>query len=64
MPNELTPLIRHCKNCQWCGGWFGGASEDITCRVKYKHISDSQQRFKALFCRHYKKKLKEGVDNG
>lgn len=60
MPNELKPLIRHCKNCQWVGGWFGGVSEDIICKVKYKRINNGQQRYKALFCRYYKKKEQEG----
>lgn len=60
MPNELKPLIRHCKNCQWIGGWLGGVSEDIICKVKYKHINNGQQRYKALFCRYYKEKEQEG----
>ena len=60
MPNELKPLIRHCKNCQWVGGWFGGSFEDVICMVKYKRINNSQQRYKALFCRYYKKKEQEG----
>lgn len=54
------PMIRHCKNCQYCGSWLT-IEDTITCKVKYKRILDNEQRIKALFCRHYKQKVsKEG----
>lgn len=44
------PIIRHCKNCKYCGERFAYEY----CTVKYQTIDFG--RPKALFCRFYKKK--------
>lgn len=56
---QNKPIIRHCKNCEYCdnfGGEYGGSG----CLITYKF--NFSQRLKALFCRYYK--AKGGVDNG
>lgn len=47
------PILRHCQNCKWSGENILGACE---CKVKYQHIYRSDQRLKALLCRHYERK--------
>ena len=48
------PIIRHCRNCEYGKLLF---CNSIECTVTYKHITyNSDQRQKALFCRHYKQK--------
>lgn len=46
------PLIRHCRNCEWCKEFW--LSSDIECKVTYKTIFN--QRTKALLCKYYKQK--------
>ena len=56
------PIIRHCRNCQWCEhitGFLG--SSETYCTVKYKDIETEEQRLEAIFCIHYRKK--EVTDN-
>lgn len=48
------PMIRHCRNCEWGQLYF---CSDIRCMVTYKDIRyNSEQRRKAIFCKHYKQK--------
>lgn len=47
------PIIRHCKNCEWCkcnGRWSG-----YNCQVRYKTLDENEMRLTALFCRHYRR---------
>lgn len=50
---KKKPIIRHCKNCQWCE--YKSIIRDFECAVKYEPIYDYGRR-KALFCRHYTQK--------
>lgn len=43
------PIIRHCKNCKYCGP---ASFHDGYCTVKYKWIGNG--RAKARFCKYYK----------
>ena len=52
------PIIRHCRNCEWCVEYHG--CDCIGCRVLYKDIFC--QRIKALICPYYKQKGSE--ENG
>lgn len=61
--NDKKPMIRHCKNCQWCGGYYGGLREDVVCKVKYKGIDNEWQRLVALMCWHYKKRTDDNEKN-
>ena len=48
------PIIRHCRNCEYSEKWC--SYDHIKCEVKYKTVREGWQRFKALFCKYYKKK--------
>lgn len=50
------PIIRHCKNCEWCKTYWGCSG--IDCKITYKTIFN--QRIKALLCRYYKQKSETG----
>ena len=48
------PIIRHCKNCEWCKQ--NKHNDNIDCTVTYKYILEDFQRIKAILCRYYKQK--------
>lgn len=48
------PIIRHCKNCKWCGD---AAFYNGYCDVKYKYIKNGRKS--ALLCRYFKPKGSE-----
>ncbi len=48
------PIIRHCRNCEYAKKWV--MYDTVDCEVKYKSIWNFQQRWAALFCRHFKAK--------
>ena len=48
------PMIRHCKNCEWCQRKT--FTDSIDCLVRYTVVLVSGQRIKAIFCKHYKQK--------
>ena len=55
------PIIRHCKNCKWGIKRGYGDLSNIECSVRYRDYYNSEQRIRALLCRHYCKK--EGAEN-
>ena len=57
MQND-KPIIRHCKNCEWCKEykWLS----HIDCTVTYKTVWKT--RLKALFCRYYKEKERKDAE--
>ena len=57
MPNELKPIIRHCKNCAYFKSYSYGEICNGTCIVKYKLKNHNKQRISALLCRFYKEKV-------
>lgn len=60
MPNELKPMIRHCRNCVYLKTSDCGDIKDGVCMVKYKFKDFFEQRISALLCRFYKQKKEEG----
>ena len=56
MPNELKPMIRHCRNCEYLKTSNYGDIRDGVCMVKYKFKDCTMQRISALFCRFFKQK--------
>ena len=48
------PMIRHCRNCEWCSKEF----IIYSCIVKYKDCDSP--RIQALLCKYYKEKEEVG----
>ena len=56
---DNKPIIRHCRNCKWSNTQKSCTGLSIYCEVRYSEVFDDFQRATALFCRHYKKRVKE-----
>jgi hypothetical protein len=50
------PIIRHCKNCEYCGLGKWGICEPLEPYCEIRYIYPELPRLRALLCRFYKPK--------